>query len=75
MSGAQSSRWRFAILPIVVVSVILPTMLRDHMVFVEMWPKWRWMIEQFVLLLAVVTAIAAIVSGVVTWRRERRDHA
>lgn len=60
---------------IVLASVVLPIIVRERGVFAEIWPRWHGMIEQFVLLVAIVMAVAVILAWVVTWRRERKNHA
>ena len=56
--------------PLVTVSI------RDHGATLRaMWPQWGVMIEQFTLVVAIVCLWAAIVAGIVTWRRESRCHA
>ena len=74
-TNARASRWRFAIVALLPLIVALPTIVQERAMIAEMWPVWRAMILQLMLLVAMVAALAAIVSGVVTWRRERRNHA
>ena len=64
-----------ALLPVWLMPVFTVS-IRDHGATLRaMWPQWRVAIEQFTLLVAIVCLIAAIVAGVVAWRRESRRHA
>ena len=73
MTVATQSRWRFAVLPLVMLSITLPNALRAGAFSAEAWPLWRGMILDSLLVLAGAALVAAGAFGFVAWRQGRAD--
>ena len=65
----SASRWRFAVLPLVSLSILLPHALRDRGLLAHAWPTWRPMILDTMLVFAGATLVAAVAFGIHVWRR------
>ena len=75
MSGRKRFLVMLALMP-VWLTPLLTVSIRDHGEAIRAtWPQWHVAIEQFVLVVAAVSLVAAVAAGIVTWRREGRRHA
>jgi len=72
MSKIMSSRWRFAILPAILLPQI-PILIRFWPEISAMSPTWGLMLGQMVALLVSGILLAAIAAIVVAGYRRRRD--
>jgi len=72
----KPNKWYLLALMPAFLTPLMISLMRVHRAdVVAAWPLWRAMVEQFTLFAAVISLLAAITAGVVTWRRERKRHA
>ncbi|HEX4694052.1 hypothetical protein [Sphingomonas sp.] len=75
MSDKPNKWYLLALMPAFLTPAMVALMRVHRSDVVAAWPLWRAMIEQFTLFAAGVCLLAAIMAGVLTWRRERKRHA
>ena len=66
--NAAPSRWRFAVLPLVSLSILM----RDRHLLAGAWPAWRGMILDTLLVAAGAVLVAGVAFGVHAWREAKR---
>ncbi|WP_419809507.1 hypothetical protein [Sphingomonas sp.] len=70
--NAAPSRWRFAVLPLVSFSILLPNLMRDRHLLAGAWPAWRGMILDTLLVAAGAVLVAGVAFAVHAWREAKR---
>jgi hypothetical protein len=72
MSRFATSRWRFAILPAVLLPQV-PLAIRNWAFIKEASPIWLLMLGQALAVIAAAIILAGIGAALVTWRRAGRS--